>query len=532
MGIEKINNIRYVPVILDKNTIQNKDNIQHNFQNKNISFSGKEKVVADTIQKALGELMPWHVNIVKKAHAGMGEIQNQLINAVGTGLIAPVFIKYNPLSNKDENKRTYTAWRQPISAVLAIATQAAIVKPFNDLIRRWSDNGMTDLAHNATFCPSNHHIEKLIREENKGKKFTKEEMKAAVEARKKQITNSLVSMIDNDQITFKTVDWKGKETKVKMPDSEFKGLFNDALNELIKSEERERSIALGKKYNSELKRSMFYYQHPEDARDILRQVQKEIVQLDTVSDGGSSSAACKKMKKSCENIIKRIKSDTKNHPNKEEINKELINIVKELRDKITEKDILSIKILDSKTSNMLKQVDIMSEKKSTKEVMDHISNRIQRRTTAIDGVIETLKNIQNQLNNGGITVKDAQNIIEKNAETYIETGKKALKRELGTTANVFDIPELSENAGIRLKQKVGKISKKIAGQLEKHVKSNIDGAKRYTGLIVSLAILPLTCWLLNRIYPWFMDKVFPEMSHQIGDKPKDKESKDKKEVTK
>ncbi len=497
------------------------------------NFTGKVKVPADTIQNALSELMPMHVRVVKKMHAGMGEIQNQLINAVGTGLIAPIFIKYNPLSDKDENTRTYTAWRQPISAVLAIATQCAIVKPFNDLIRRWSDNGMAGLAHNATFCPSDHHVEKLIKKENKGKKFSKEEMKSAVSARKKEITKKLVDMIEADHITFKTVDWKGKESQVKMPDNEFKGLFNDALNELIKSEENERSIALGKKYQSELNRSMFYYQHPKEAKKVLEQVQDEIINLDSFGDGKNSTAACKKMKKACKNIIKRLKSDSGSNPEKKEINNELIKIVKELKDKITDRDTLSITILDNKTSRMIKEVEDMSSKKSTNEVMDYVSKRIKRRTDAIDGVIETLKNIQHKLNNGGITVKEAQEIIDKDIEKHIKAGKKSLNKKLQGSETLFDLPAMGENTGIRLKQKVGNISKKIAGQLEKHVKANIDGAKRYTGLIVSLAILPVTCWLLNRIYPWFMEKVFPDMSHRTAeDKPKEQTNDEKTEVTK
>ena len=68
-----------------------------------------------------------------------GEIGGILITALGTGLVAPIFIGFNPFVNapknatpeqKEENKNTklYTAMRQPISAVLAIIFQASVQK--------------------------------------------------------------------------------------------------------------------------------------------------------------------------------------------------------------------------------------------------------------------------------------------------------------------------------------------------------------------------------------------------------------------
>ena len=114
------------------------------------TFTGAATVAANTtkpLQDMLLEIMPKSARRMMKMHEGMGEIQNQLINAVGTGLIAPVFIKFNPLSDTDENTRTYTAWRQPVSAVLAVGTQCAIVKPFNDLIRWMADIGYLSLPY-------------------------------------------------------------------------------------------------------------------------------------------------------------------------------------------------------------------------------------------------------------------------------------------------------------------------------------------------------------------------------------------------
>ena len=68
-----------------------------------------------------------------------GEIGGILITALGTGLVAPIFIGFNPFTRppKDatpkqkedfDNTKKYTAMRQPISAVLAILFQASVQK--------------------------------------------------------------------------------------------------------------------------------------------------------------------------------------------------------------------------------------------------------------------------------------------------------------------------------------------------------------------------------------------------------------------
>lgn len=55
-----------------------------------------------------------------------GEKSSIIINAIGTGILAPIVIAKNPLSKEDNNTKKYSAWRQPISAVLAIVTQLAV----------------------------------------------------------------------------------------------------------------------------------------------------------------------------------------------------------------------------------------------------------------------------------------------------------------------------------------------------------------------------------------------------------------------
>ncbi len=65
-----------------------------------------------------------------------GEALNILVTAFGTAVVCPIFIAFNPFSKEDKNTKTYSAWRQPISAIIAVATQLTITKWFNDVITK------------------------------------------------------------------------------------------------------------------------------------------------------------------------------------------------------------------------------------------------------------------------------------------------------------------------------------------------------------------------------------------------------------
>ena len=61
------------------------------------------------IKEVLMKLMPSIFRGMQKLKNSIGEFQNIVINSLGTGLVAPILIKYNFLSKTDEDTRTYTA---------------------------------------------------------------------------------------------------------------------------------------------------------------------------------------------------------------------------------------------------------------------------------------------------------------------------------------------------------------------------------------------------------------------------------------
>lgn len=533
MGIEKIrNNFDAAPT--SKNVFAApavKNRVYLGEIKDSTSFTGNGAAVAtEQVSDILFKLFPGKIRMMLRAHENMGEIQNQMINAVGTGFVAPLFIKFNPMSDTDENTRTYTAWRQPVSAVLAVATQCAIVKPFNDLIRWMSDIGFLGQNYNKTLAPSDNYISKLIKEQNPNKKYSKEELANEIEKIKKQKEKELEKMISNNGIVFEKTSRKGGKTvveKVPMSDNDFKQLVGDTIDSIIKSEEAQKLEATTVKAPKKMERALFYNKNSEDARKVLERISNKINNEYTESDFSTDKfkAFHSELNKEFKTIIKELKTDAKADPSKKDCNAELIKIVKELKSRNIGNEPAAIRIMKYKVDDMLKELNTVSSKKSTSEITDYINKKIARRTNAIDSVITTLSEIKTKLQNSEITISQAQDIINEKIKESTQRVESKLQAQGISGEEILEHPEYKESLASRMKQKIGSLAGSIRKQLNKNQKANIDAAQRWTGLFVSLAILPVTCWMLNKIYPWFMDLAFPNLSNKKDAKPAADEKK-------
>lgn len=498
------------------------------------TFTSRAKAPKD-LQEFLLDKMPWYSKLMIKIHSGMGEIQNQLINACGTGMVAPIFIMYNPLSDKDQNTKTYTAMRQPISAILAVATQTAIVIPFNKLIQRLSDVGYFASDQNATFFPSDDYIKPLVRKENKGKytnfifyQKNKDEFKDAIsQYRKEHFTSKLVNMIKDDKIIFNTTNGFRQSTE-EMPAAEFKELYKKTIDSIIKDEEQLKLDVVEKKLPKKLARDIFYHDHPEEVGKILDTLENvlrggyrqstDIKEEENLA--GIDKKTYKEFDKTCKEMIKDLEKNGKKDPSIKGINEKLVNIVKELKRSNIDASVTSLQGVLAKVTQMSDTLKTVKEMKSTEEIINYVNGVITRRLTAIDGALKPLKEILAKLQGTSyIKVQDAQRLIDEAIEQSDASVALELK-DSGKNVEMNKTFEYKESSGARLRAKIKSIPDGIAKQLQKAEKANISALKRWTGLAVSLAILPATCWLLNRIYPWAMDRLFPSLSN--NEKPEKK----------
>ncbi len=231
------------------------------------------------------------------------------------------------------------------------------------------------------------------------------------------------------------------------------------------------------------------------------------------------------MNKEFKEIIKELKTEAKADPSKKETNAELIKIVKGLKSRNIGNEPETIRIMKYKVDDMLGELNVVSAKKSTSEIVDYINKKIARRTNAIDSVISTLSELKTKLLNSEISISQAQEVINEKIKASTKAVEEKLKAQGITGEEIFEHPEYKESLASRMKQKIGSLAGSVRKQLAKNQKANIDAAQRWTGLFVSLAILPVTCWMLNKIYPWFMDLAFPNLSNKKDVKPAENEKK-------
>lgn len=438
-----------------------------NFVNPN--FTGS--VLQADLVKDLQKMMPRTIKVTNRLAQSMGEIQNIVINSLGTGLVAPIFIKYNPLSKTDEDTRTYSAWRQPISAILAVATQASMVAPFNNLINWMSNTGNLPDPYNKTNFQSDSYIRDLIHKTNPN--FNKEQLDRAVAKEKTKQYNELLENLKNkNTIYIKQYNAPSK----KMDSTTYKNLLLETIEDMLKDDNDKETNC--KKTSEKRKiRSEFFRQHNDNAKSVLNDIKSNLESLNNVRDYKDYLSA----------KIKALKS--------ENADAELIKMVKEIKERANIKppeesgEKALMKEIRDKVSKMLKHADTYAKAISEEDVSNHVEKSLEAKKNALEISKKTLESLKNKINEG-ITVKDIEKLI----------------------ADKVKENNITEDCSIKTP-----FSIRVIEKYKSNIESSLDGYKRFTGLIVSLAVLPITCCLLNWIYPIFMDAVFPNLSNKKHD---------------
>lgn len=91
-----------------------------------------------------------------------GEILNTVVTAVGTSVVAPIFIAGNPFSKEDKETKWYSAMRQPISAVIALVFQLYVNNVFNDWMAKGASTGRWGEAYDLRAIPKANYLRKII----------------------------------------------------------------------------------------------------------------------------------------------------------------------------------------------------------------------------------------------------------------------------------------------------------------------------------------------------------------------------------
>ncbi|MBR6099135.1 hypothetical protein IKP85_05245 [bacterium] len=432
------------------------------------AFTGKvPQIPTSSLRDAVEYILPSSTKALKFLGSNGGEIQNIIINAVGTGLVAPIFIKYNFLSEADEDTRTYSAWRQPVSAVLAVATQAGLTAPFYKIFDNWANNGTFGEALNKTPFQDEYYITKLVKKQHPN--ATKKQIRDYVRNIKESQRKALINMLEEDSTVFYS---RKDGSKLKMSDASYRNLLNSTIDKLAKADKKyldniEKTIA------KRTARSKYYRTHNKEATDLLAEFNTEI----------SKARNMKEINSYLSQKILELKKDKNSG--------EMVAIFEEVRQRAKVvsggKDAISFsdvqQALIEKVHKMQEHVKKYKDIKTDAEVEQIVEGIVHEEKTKLQSAIDFYKSLKTNIN-------EKSNITE--LSKLIEEKCKELK---------------IENSGLNKK-----FVDEVANQLISRSKTNMKWYKQFVGIFVSLSILPFTCTLLNWIYPRFMDVFFPNLS--------------------
>lgn len=273
---------------------------------------------------------------------------------------------------------------------------------------------------------------------------------------------NLINTLKKENTVYYTV--KGKTEPVKISQEKYIEALNKTVDSMLEDEEKRLKECNEVKLTKRVERSEFYRNNYDTSKNLLNEMESKINSTDDIKE-------INKFLKNKQKELQHSKAD-----------KQLIDMVLETRiqgsagkDKMLEK-----------VHKMQKHVEKYKNLKTREEVVQAVKASVSQRISEHKDSIDFLNKVKTAIAENK-TVSD----IEEMFKLKIKEAKAA-------------------NKDFRLADKI--FSKEVASKLKELTKKHIDGVKRIATLAGALIILPISCDLLNRIYPVFMDIAFPKLS--------------------
>ena len=473
--------------------INNRGAINNTSQKRNAtqpSFTGR----ADRIREMLPSAKTLaKFQALKKFKGDFGGI---IITALGTGLVAPIFIGFNPFTRapKDatpeqkedlSNKKKYTAMRQPISAIVAICLQTPVQK--------YIDRGLDAIFHSDSLAKqasitmdqrvinSKTFIENQTKSEFKKQGLKKPSLIATLfskdaKQKRKEYTAKLEAEIkakQEKQINDVALQFaKDNEIKIKerhLPLNTTAELINSQIDDYIKDAQK-----LKKSADAQIPRYL-------DRADLLYNNKDTFNEIFTPIINN---------KKVTEEELNTLIAQNKNNPEVQIILKEILGLPEDLRVR--------------KIERTLERIDKINKACGGTYSRDAYRQALLNRNTELESVISQLSECR---------IKDTT-----------AADKNAIAKAIDAIANACNIKDKdtdlrksvlkdTETFGVDLDALKAKVCKDVVKKYKELIKHTNESWNQITKMGVGVFItVPLTCTVLNWIYPRFMDIFFPELA--------------------
>lgn len=123
-----------------------------------------------------------------------GELQSQVINNFFTGTLAYYMIAHNPISKQDEKTKKYTAWRQPISAAIAMTAGFGMTAGINRIMD-WAYHEGNFETIDLRLVPGKDYLKRAYKKYCKehGKSMTRDDYMERVKKERLEVFTKLLS---------------------------------------------------------------------------------------------------------------------------------------------------------------------------------------------------------------------------------------------------------------------------------------------------------------------------------------------------
>lgn len=436
-----------------------------------------------------------------------GEMGGIIITGIGTGLVAPWPIAFNPLvkakpgateeeKKEVENTKKYTAMRQIVSAVLAILIQGGVQKPIDKFLLSLTNDPETAKWFSNIYNQSSFQDEKYItsqvkKEIKKGTtdwksvivdgepaKTKEAAISQLVKNRKAEQVENLIKALKDDGVI--------KTGNVTLENEKVAEILNEKIDDYIdfakSSKIDEAKVGCYVKRGRELV----------DNEDYLRSVLGDdaLNTLEKVKIDDKEQVSPKALK---EYLIKQ--KETAPNPEAKKILDELINDSDSTR--------------ESFCRRTLERID--SDKAACKNgeyTMDGYYRYLMKKNNALEAKANEFEALKIK-DLKELTPEKVKQIIGKLAEVCHFDKNDESARRIFCRTGVFD-PRSTEEI-------IPKICNDIVSAYKDFSGHKFKMFKQMTKVFVGVGVtLPISCTALNWIYPRFMDIFFPSLG---GKKP-------------
>ena len=427
-----------------------------------------------------------------------GEIGGILITAFGTGLVAPIFIGYNPFvkapknatpeqKKENENTKLYTAMRQPISAALAIVFQASVQK--------YIDKGLDKVFNNPKI--SKYARTNLDQQELNTKTYIQSKVKKAMKKdgeTKPSLIKSLFSKKAKEQ----------RKAYVENFNAKVENIQNEQIDNIARKFQETGKINIGERYlgwqsTSKLVNDQIdsYIQDARALQKTPEKIAKYInrAELLTKNEAGIRNVFGQISEQNVTSDVQKLLAKESN-PDIKTLLQEILNKPEDLR--------------YSRVQRTLQRIDCIKTMCGGNFTRDKYKNALVERNGILADRIVELTGAK--LDTKTADQKAVKEAIEKIAQQCsFKDVEGSIQRSVLCDTDTF---------GKDLSKITKKVYKDITKGYKKLVENNYKSWNQFTKIGVGVFItLPITCTALNWVYPRFMDIFFPSLSGADEKKP-------------